>query len=217
MPYWMYASESAALRKAWVPLTLWGVGFVAAGVVVIGWPTLVAKTLLIMVGVFAVLSGLVWVSWALTLRRESEGVWAITTVPGVLLIVLGIFAIIFRAQMVTFFLWVAAAVAIVWGLVDMISSWRLHSFFDGWWLRLLRGVIVAGLGVLFLLVPSKEALKPIAWVVGLFPILMGVVTIWMAFWVRRLPKSGTAVVTSPGVEEEPPALEAGPHGPGPDA
>src|SRR5450759_92295 len=103
MPYAMYASDATSLRRSWIPLIAWGVAFIAFGVVIIWQPKLVAGSLLLLMGVFSVLGGIVWVSWAISLRRASEAVWVITAVPGVLLIAFGAFALLYPNALARFF------------------------------------------------------------------------------------------------------------------
>jgi uncharacterized membrane protein HdeD (DUF308 family) len=201
MAYVMYANDARSLRRAWVPLLLWGLGLVAFGIAIIGWPEVLGRALVWLLGGFAVLSGAVWVWWALSLRRASEGIWAVTVIPGVVLIAFGVFTLLNPSAIGQFFLWVAGGAAVLWGLVDMFSSWRLRRFFPGWWLRLLRGLLVTGLGALILVQPAS-GLQAVAWIIGALPLAAGVLTIWMAIWVRRLPAEGAVVVSD--VEDAPP-------------
>jgi uncharacterized membrane protein HdeD (DUF308 family) len=195
MPYWMYASETASLRRTWVPLLAWGVGFMALGIVIIGLPELLGAALLLLLGVSSVVAGLAWIAWVLALRHDSGGVWMAAIVPGALLVAFGAYALINRTAVAGFFTLVAGVALAAWGLADMISSLRLQKYFPGWWVRAVRGLIVCTTGVLIAL-QKPAGLRAFSIALGLVPIVVGTITVWMALWVRRLPSAGSAVVTS---------------------
>jgi uncharacterized membrane protein HdeD (DUF308 family) len=190
-----YTSDAGSLRRTWVPLVAWGTLLAAFGIVVAGMPALTASILVFLIGAGSVAAGLVWVSWTISLRRVTGGWWTISFIPGVLLLVFGAYALM-RPETLTEFLFKAAgAVAAIWGLADMAASWRWRSFFGAWWLRLLRGVLVAGIGVLVFLLPSA-GITTAGLLIGLWFVIIGATTIALGLAARRLPSSGGAVLVS---------------------
>jgi len=193
-----YTSDAGSLRRTWIPLVSWGTVLAVFGIVVAGMPGLTASVLVFIVGFGAVASGLVWVSWAIALRRASAGWWAVSFIPGVLLIVFGAYALLSPGAVAVFFFRAAGAVAAVWGLADMAASWRWRSFFRAWWVRLLRGVLVAGVGVLVFVLPSTGIVTA-GLLFGAWFIVIGLTTVVLGLAARRLPKEGGAVL----IENEP--------------
>jgi uncharacterized membrane protein HdeD (DUF308 family) len=202
-----YTSDAGSLRRTWVPLVVWGTLVAAVGIVVAGFPGLTASVLVFVTGLGAAIAGLVWVSWAVSLRSATGGWWTISFIPGVLLIVFGAYALLRPEALAEFLFRAAGAIAVIWGLTDMIASWRWRSFFNAWWLRLLRGLLVAGVGVLVFLLPTAGAVTA-GLLLGIWLAVIGATTVALGLAARRLPKQGPAVVTDvPGPEPQrlPPA------------
>jgi uncharacterized membrane protein HdeD (DUF308 family) len=161
-----------------------------------------------MTGIGSLTAGFVWVSWAISLRRATGGWWTIAFIPGVLLLVFGAYALLRPETLATFLFRAAGAVAVVWGLVDMTASWRWRSFFGAWWLRLLRGLLVIGVGAVVFLMPLAGIVTA-GLLLGLWLVVIGATTVALGLAAHRLPKAGPVAV----VRGE------GPSGPGrlPDA
>lgn len=192
-----YASDAGSLQRTWVPLVAWGTVLAAFGIVVAGMPTLTAIVLVYLIGIGSVAAGLVWVSWAVSLRSATGGWWTVSFIPGVLLLVFGGYALMRPGTLVEFLFRAAGVIAVVWGLVDMTASWRWRSFFPAWWLRLLRGLLVAGVGIVVFLIPSTGVVTA-GLLIGLWFVVIGATTIALGLAARRLPKSGPAVVVDGG-------------------
>jgi uncharacterized membrane protein HdeD (DUF308 family) len=188
-----YTSDAGSLQRTWVPLVAWGTVIAAAGLVVAGLPELTASTLVFLTGAGSVAAGLVWVSWAVSLRRASAGWWTLSLIPGVLLLVFGAYALLRPDALAVFLFRAAGAVAVVWGLADMVASWRWRSFFGAWWLRLLRGLLVAGVGLVVFVLPTA-GLVTAGLLLGALLVVIGATTIVLGLAAHRLPKAGPAVV-----------------------
>jgi uncharacterized membrane protein HdeD (DUF308 family) len=208
MASFFYASDAGSLRRTWVPLVAWGTLVAAFGVIVAGMPDLSAGVLVFLIGVGSVVAGLVWVSWAVSLRRATGGWWMISFAPGVLLIVFGAYALLRPTTLAEFLFRAAGVLAAAWGLTDMAASWRWRGFFGAWWLRLLRGALVAGVGVLVFLLPAA-GITTAGLLIGVWFVVIGATTVALGLAARRLPASGGAVVVSdvrePDRESLPPA------------
>lgn len=193
MSSFFYTSDAGSLRRTWAPLVIWGTLVAIFGIVVAGMPGLTASVLVFLVGIAAVAAGLVWVSWAISLRTASAGWWTISLVPGALLLAFGTFALLQPATLASFLFRVAGAIAAIWGFADMAVSWRLRAFFPAWWLRLVRGALVLGAGIVVLVLPTA-GLVAAGVFMGLWFLVIGATTIALGLAARRLPKEGAAVV-----------------------
>jgi uncharacterized membrane protein HdeD (DUF308 family) len=194
-----YTSDAGSLRRTWVPLVAWGTLVAAVGIIVAGLPELTASTLVFLTGAGSIAAGLVWASWAISLRRASAGWWAVSLIPGVLLLVFGAYALLRPDTLALFLFRAAGAVAAVWGLVDMAASWRWRSFFGAWWLRLLRGLLVTGVGLVVFMMPAA-GLATAGLFLGVLLVVIGGTTIALGLAAHRLPKAGSAVVVSEDTE-----------------
>ncbi len=193
MASFFYTSDAGSLRRTWGPLVAWGTVVAAFGIVVAGMPVLTASILVFLTGIGSVAAGLVWVSWSISLRRASAGWWAVSLMPGVLLLVFGAYALLQPGALAQFLFRAAGAIAVVWGVADMVASWRWRSFFGVWWIRLLRGVLVAGVGAVVFLLPVA-GLATAGLLLGLWFAVIGATSIVLGLAARRLPKSGGAAV-----------------------
>jgi uncharacterized membrane protein HdeD (DUF308 family) len=206
MATFFYASDAGSLRRTWVPLVAWGTLVAAFGIVVAALPQLTSEVLVVLAGIGSVVAGLVWVSWALSLRRATGGWWAVSLVPGAVLLVFGAYALIEPASLASLLFRVAGAIAAVWGLADMAASWRWRSFFTAWWLRLLRGLLVVGLGVFVFFMPVAGQVTAGLLLGGLL-LVIGGTTIVLGLAAHRLPKARALVATDVRAEEPQPELK----------
>jgi uncharacterized membrane protein HdeD (DUF308 family) len=193
MASFFYASDAGSLRRTWVPLVAWGTLIAVFGILVAALPQLTSEVLVILAGIGSVVAGLVWVSWALSLRRATGGWWAVSLIPGALLLVFGAYALIEPASLAALLFRVAGAVAAVWGLADMATSWRWRSFFTAWWLRLLRGLLVVGLGAFVFFMPVAGQVTA-GLLLGALLLVIGATTIVLGLAAHRLPKAHAVVV-----------------------
>jgi uncharacterized membrane protein HdeD (DUF308 family) len=188
-----YASDAGSLRRTWAPLLAWGTLVAAFGIIVALQPQLTAAVLVFLAGAGSVVAGLVWVSWSISLRRATGGWWAISFIPGALLLVFGAYALLEPSTLAAVLFSVAGAVTAVWGLADMAASWRWRSFFSAWWLRLLRGLLVVGVGVFVFVTPTAGQVTA-GLLLGALLVVIGATTIALGLAAHRLPKAGATVV-----------------------
>jgi len=193
MASFLYTSDAGSLRRAWGPLVAWGTLVAAVGIIVAGFPDLTASILVFLTGASSAIAGLVWISWAFSLRRTTGAWLTVSFIPGVLLLVFGAYALLRPETLAEFLFRAAGAIAVIWGLADMTASWRWREFFGAWWLRLLRGVLVAAVGVLVFLLPSAGVVTA-GLLLGVLLLVIGATTIALGLAARRLPKSGPASV-----------------------
>jgi uncharacterized membrane protein HdeD (DUF308 family) len=193
MASFFYTSDAGSLRRTWAPAVAWGTLVAALGVVIAAMPAQSAGFFVFLVGLGSVVGGLVWMSWTISLRRATGGWWAVTFAPGVLLLVFGVYALLRPETLTSFLFVVAGAIAAVWGFVDMAASWRWRSFFARWWLRLLRGMLVTGVGVVVFLQPGTGVVTT-GVLIGVWLVVIGVTTVALGLTARRLPKSGGAAI-----------------------
>ena len=193
MSSFFYSSDAGSLRRTWVPLVAWGTLVAAFGIVVAAWPGLTTSVFVFLIGLASVIGGLVWMSWIVSVRRSTGAWWTIAFIPGALLLLFGAYALLQPDALVTFLFKAVALVAVLVGLADMVASWRLRDFFAQWWMRLLRGILIAGAGVVVFLQPETGVITA-SMLIGLIFMAIGAMTIALGLAARRLPKGGGAVV-----------------------
>ncbi len=75
---------------------------------------------------------------------------------------------------------------VLWGTLDIIGA-GMHTERDWWWLRLIRGIIVIGLGIWALAQPGVTTRILIA-ILAISAVVFGIVELVSAFRLRKFPE-----------------------------
>ncbi|MDQ7262858.1 HdeD family acid-resistance protein [Paracoccus sp. PS-1] len=167
----------------WVPL-LRGIAAILFGLMALIWPGLTVYALLLVFGAYAIFDGVMAIVTAFR-RKAADDRWWAWALDGVLSILIGLMALFWpEATALAFILWMAAW-GVVAGVFRIIAAIRLRDEIEGEWALGLSGLLLVVWGVLMALVPAAGLLG-IAWLIGLFALLIGVAMIVLAFRLRGL-------------------------------
>lgn len=119
------AFRSQAGRR-W-PLILEGVVGIIAGVLTFLWPGAATLALLLIIGAWAVITGVFEIMAAIRLREEIEGEWLLL-IGGVLSVLFGIALAIWPAAGLLAVTWIIGAYAILFGILLMVLGFRLRTW-----------------------------------------------------------------------------------------
>jgi uncharacterized membrane protein HdeD (DUF308 family) len=112
--------------RSWWLEVLEGLVSVAAGVLALLVPDIAARALVLIIGAWAVLTGVIEIVLAVRLRRVIEGeVWM--ALGGVASIVFGVVLVIFPATGALSLVWLIGSFAIAFGVFLVILGWRLRG------------------------------------------------------------------------------------------
>lgn len=112
-------------RGWWLPLAF-GIVSLAAGVIAIFYPGITALALVLIMGVNALIGGVLDIAMAVRLRREIQGEWLLA-VAGLVSILFGVLVLAVPAAGVFALVWLVALYAIVAGVLLIATSLRLRS------------------------------------------------------------------------------------------
>lgn len=122
-------SAGFALRTrvddAWVPTLLYGLGSIALGLFALFYTEQAARVLLILVGLWALVSGVSGVVGAWRQRRRIQGEWVVMLV-GALVTAFGVLVFLRPEMGATALLLYLGIAAIVIGLIQLFMAWRLR-------------------------------------------------------------------------------------------
>ncbi|MFN4142312.1 HdeD family acid-resistance protein [Aestuariivirga sp.] len=115
---------SGAAPRWWLAVV--GVVGVLAGLVAFAWPGLTALTLLLLIGAWAIVSGVFEILGAIRLRKEIDNEWMLI-LHGVITVLFGALLIAMPGPGALAMIWVIGAYAIVGGIILVILSFRLRQ------------------------------------------------------------------------------------------
>ena len=163
-----------------------GLAAVLFGVLTFVWPGLSLLVLVILFGVFAVISGITAVVAALR-NREEQG-WGFLLIEGILGILAGVVALVWPGITALAFLYLIAAWAILTGITELVAPLAFPMSVGRAVLTALAGVVSIVFGIVIASRPASGLLT-VAWLIGVFAIVFGVTHIVMYFQSRSLAAS----------------------------
>jgi uncharacterized membrane protein HdeD (DUF308 family) len=176
------ASPMSAL--AWGALAIGGIFAIVLGMVAILWPDATLRVVVVLLGVYAFISGIftvlvgaVWPpGWGLR--------WPMV-LQGVLGILVGILVFIRPETAELALLYIIAAWAIISGILQIAGAVRLRRVIPDEWTSILGGIASVVFGVLLAIWP-KGSLIALVWIFGVFAVVFGIMQLVLANRVRRM-------------------------------
>lgn len=108
----------------WLALT--GLIALVAGIGVLLWPGLGALALLMIIGVIAIVRGILEIAGAISLRKHIEGEWLLV-LGGLASIIFGMVVLLFPGAGALAMVWVIATYSVVLGFILCILAFRLRG------------------------------------------------------------------------------------------
>lgn len=176
------ASPLSAL--AWGALVIGGIFAIIIGLVAIIWPSVTFTVLVVLLGVYAFVSGLFTVLVG-AVWPPGWGLRWLMVLEGVLGIVVGVLIFLRPESAAIALIYLIAAWAIITGILQIVQALRLRRVIDGEWAMIVGGVASVIFGVLLSIWP-KESLIALVWIFGVFAVVFGVMQLVLANRVRRM-------------------------------
>lgn len=183
------------IARYWWVMLVRGLAAIAFGVAAFVWPDITLWALVILFGVYVLVDGVLDVGMAVG-GGSPEGD-RLSGGRRLWLAVMGLFGI--AAGLVSFFwpeitavalLWVIAVWAILSGLIELLTAWRLRAELTDEWIWVLAGLFSIALGVLLLVQPRTGAIALVVWI-GILAAAWGAMLVIVSFQLRRLGGGGT--------------------------
>ena len=163
-----------------------GLAAIIFGVLTLVWPKISLVVLVLMFGIFAVVSGITAVAAALR-SRGNEG-WGFLLFEGILGIMAGVVALVWPAITAFAFLFLIAAWAILTGILELVAPLSFPMSFGRGLLFVLSGIVSIVFGVLIAAQPAAGLLT-VVWLIGIYAIVFGVMFLAVYFESRSLASS----------------------------
>ena len=173
-------------KNAWWMLLIRGIFLVLFGILAVTWPGLALYTFIIFFSVFALVHGLMAVIGSIANRAGNED-WWLVLLEGVVSIIIGIMAFAWPGVTALMLAYFIAAWALIMGILRIYGAIKLRKVIEGEWLLIIGGIISALFGIFVFARPLAGALV-LAWLIGIYAIVFGLLGIILSFRVRSWQK-----------------------------
>jgi uncharacterized membrane protein HdeD (DUF308 family) len=123
----MHAFQMRSMTSNWWVLLVEGIAGVLFGILALLWPGITALTLLYIVAAWAIITGIIEIASAFSLRGVGSLEWALG-IAGVLSILFGIVLFLDARVGILTLIWLVALYAIIFGVVLVVRSLQLRSW-----------------------------------------------------------------------------------------
>ena len=171
----------------WWTLALRGVAAVLFGILAFVLPLVTLTALAFLFAAYAFLDGVLNIVAAVKGVQRSER-WWVLLLEGIAGIAAGVITVAWPGITVLVLLYLVAAWAVVTGILEIMAAIRLRRYITGEWLLALTGIASVLFGLLLAIVPSAGALV-IAWWIGAYVLVFGILMLALAFRLRRWTQS----------------------------
>ncbi len=163
-----------------------GIAAVLFGILTLAWPKLTLSVLVLLFGLFAVVSGITAVAAAL--RNTGEQGWGFLLVEGIVSILAGVVALVWPGTTALAFLYLLAAWAILTGILEIVAPLAVPMSGGRGVLTALAGLVSIIFGILIAAQPSSGLLA-VVWLIGAYAIVFGIMYIVVYFQSRSITAS----------------------------
>jgi uncharacterized membrane protein HdeD (DUF308 family) len=163
-----------------------GLAAIAFGIIALVWPKLTLLVLVLLFGIFAIISGIAAVAAALQ-NREEHG-WGVLLFEGILWILVGVVALVWPGITALAFLYLLAAWAIITGILEIIAPLSFPMSGGRGVLLVLAGLVSIVFGIVIASQPASGLLA-VVWLIGFYAILFGILHLVAYFESRSVVSS----------------------------
>ena len=177
------------LTRSWWLILLRGIASILFGIAAFVWPGLTVLALTLLYGAFAMADGILALGAALTGSGErSIPTWWLVVI-GLLGIAAGTVAFLWPGLTAFALVIMIGAWAVAIGVMQIIGAiWLRHEIEDEW-LLIAAGILSVLFGAAVLLKPGAGALA-LAWAIGTFAILSGILLVAFALRIKGVQAPG---------------------------
>lgn len=174
-------------QKQWGWVALRGVCALVFGALALVFPGLTLGILVIFWGAYALLDGVAALVAGFRMGDNGKPLWSLIAI-GLLGIGAGVVTFFWPGLTAFTLIFIIGVWAIAIGIFQIIAAVRFRKHIPGEWLHVLSGLLAIAFGVVVTLQPGAGAIA-LAWIIGWFAILFGIILIGMAFRLRGSRKA----------------------------
>ncbi len=169
----------------WVYL-LRGIFAILFGLAALFWPGLTLTILVVLFSIYLGLQGIFLIFTALNSRGISRH-WWLALVEGGVCLLIAILAFAWPGITAMALLFIIAFWAFITGVIEVYSAVHLRKVIQGEWVLGLSGILSLIFAIILVVYPSAGALA-VLWIIGIYAILFGLLTLYLASKLRNTRK-----------------------------
>jgi uncharacterized membrane protein HdeD (DUF308 family) len=177
-----HEAMNAILAQNWWALALRGALAVLFGILAFVLPGATILSLVLIFAAFSLVDGIFGIIAAIRGARAGER-WRLLLIHGIAGVVIGIAAFVWPGITTLAFVLLIAAWALVSGVTMLVSAFKLKTSHGRGWL-ILGGIASLLYGILLVISPLVGAIV-LAWWLGAYAIVFGIVLLVLAFRLKR--------------------------------
>ncbi|HEY5578405.1 MAG TPA: DUF308 domain-containing protein [Acidimicrobiia bacterium] len=170
----------------WIVVLLFGVASIGVGVLTIVWPGQTFLVLSVILGVYLVVFGIFWMVAGFA---ADAGHGLLVVFAGLMGVLGGVLVLAQPIRGGALVVLIIGAYWVVWGVAQLVTSIFGHNVEHRGW-HLVGSLFSIAAGIVTLAWPQITALV-IAWVAGIWLILVGAIDIGRSFEIRRMEQAPT--------------------------
>ena len=169
------------VNVGWLPCAEWpGFGF---GVAALAWPGLTISTLVLLLGAYALVNGMMRIAFSFGARSERDRSWSFAA-EGLLEVAAGIALLAWPGVSALTLIYLIAAWAFVSGVFELIVAVELRDMVGNEWLLGAAGVGSILFNIVAAVAPGAGALA-LVWPIGTYAIVFGGLLAVLGFRLRE--------------------------------
>ncbi|MDX5414233.1 MAG: HdeD family acid-resistance protein [Rhodobacterales bacterium] len=172
------------LQRSWWVFLLRGLAAIGLGLACFFWPALTLSVLVLLLGAYVLVDGVLGLIDAVRNRDRLPRVWPLV-LDSLLGIVFGGLTLFMPGLTALVLLMFVAAWAVIGGLVRIIVAFQIRREITGEWLLIISGILSILFGGLLAALP-QVGLVTLVWLVGFYAVAFGILFVILAFRLRKL-------------------------------
>ena len=187
-------TNEAILRIAkdvWWLLLIRGIIAVIFGIVALVWPDVTVKALIVVVGIFWIIDGIVSAVRAIQARKVVMS-WVWWLAGALVSVIAGVVLFVWPDLTALAFAYLMGFWAILVGILEIIGSFQVMANGGQWIGSMVAGALALIFGLILVIWPGS-GITGLMWLVGIFAIAFGVLFIVGAFQVRSAARRAGVV------------------------
>ena len=167
----------------WWVLLLRGILSIAVGVIAIAVPGVTAIALALLFAAYALISGIASIVAAIRTSHAEGTHWVWLLAGGIISVLFGATALIVPGIALLYLVFLIAAWAVITGVTEIMTAWRLRDAITGEWLWIIAGAFSIIFGIIVALEPAA-GIFVVVYIFAFYAMLAGVTFVGLSLRLR---------------------------------